>query len=78
MKCDSRVHSWPAPLQAFALVASRRLRFEKYSGAFNKTSNSYQYTYITLNMVLDESKLCYGHEIGFGQAINCKIHHPSG
>jgi hypothetical protein len=25
MKCDSRAHSWPAPLQAFTLVASLRL-----------------------------------------------------
>ncbi len=28
-------------------------------------------------MVLDESKLCYGHEIGCGQVINY-IHHLSG
>ncbi len=27
---------------------------------------------------MDESKLCYGHEIECGQAINCKIHHLSG
>jgi hypothetical protein len=29
-------------------------------------------------MVLDESKLCYGHEIRFGQAVSCKIQHPHG
>jgi len=78
MKCDSRVHSWPTPSQALTLVASPRLKFEKYSNAFNKTLNSYQYTYITSNMVLDESKLCYGHEIRFGQAVSCKIQHPHG
>jgi len=28
MKCDSRAHSWPTPLQALALVSSPRLRFQ--------------------------------------------------
>jgi hypothetical protein len=29
-------------------------------------------------MVLDESKLCYSHEIGFGQVVSYRIHRPNG
>jgi hypothetical protein len=29
MKCDSWAHSWPAPLQAFALVANPRLGLQQ-------------------------------------------------
>ncbi len=30
MKCDSRAHSWPTPLQAFALITSPRLSCDNY------------------------------------------------
>ncbi len=53
---------------------------KKYSTTLCTTLNWawYQYTYITSNIVSEESDLCCDNEIRFGQVISCRIHHTSG
>jgi hypothetical protein len=34
MKCDSQAHSWLAPLQALALIASPMLRLQHYRNKY--------------------------------------------
>ncbi len=39
MKCDSWLHSWPAPSQALALVTSLRLRLRQKTSSTNNSTN---------------------------------------
>jgi hypothetical protein len=73
MKCDSRVHSWPAPLQALALVRSPRLKLWHPSSLLAHTfANLYlghepKAGVVTPNVHLCSIEIC---PLGFHQSFN--------